>query len=153
MITDVIEDISYKNLVENQIFEVIEYLINKDQEFSVTANINGVQFNPEIPSAISDNFSQFTLFSLKNYTYDTLVLTESSISFEAGFGAENFGSMVTIPLYAIFQIVIDESILFINPTATVQKNFIKVKKDEETEDQHTRSMNAFKKNLTNKNLF
>jgi len=149
MIFNIVEDLSYRDMLESQIFEVIEYLINKDEEFSITANINGVEFNPEMPESISKNFSHFTLFTLSNYTYESIILTEKTITFEAGFGSENFGSHVTIPLYAIFQIVIEESILFLNPTATVEKYFEKV---EENEDQISRSMNAFTMNKKNKDL-
>ena len=148
MIFNIVEDINYRDMLENQIFEVMEYLINKDEEFSITANIKGVDFNPEMPESISKNFPQFTLFTLSNYTYESIILTEKSITFEAGFGSENFGSHVTIPLYAIFQIVIDESILFLNPTATVEKYFEKVKEEE----QESRSMNAFTMNKKNKDL-
>lgn len=152
MIVDIIEDISYKNLIENQIYELVEYLINKNIEFSVTANINGVEFNPAIPETIYKNFPQFTMFSLMNYTYETLELHEDHIFFEAGFGEENFGSKVKVPLFAIFQVIVDESILFINPTATVKKYFVK-KDTVKAEDQKTRSMNAFKLNNKNKDLF
>jgi len=149
MIFNIVEDINYRDMLESQIFEVIEYLINKDEEFSITANINGVEFNPEMPESISKNFPHFTLFTLSNYTYESIILTEKTITFEAGFGNENFGSHVTIPLYAIFQIVIEESILFLNPTATVEKYFEKVEEDEE---QASRSMNAFTMNKKNKDL-
>jgi hypothetical protein len=61
--------------------------------------------------------------------------------------------VVTIPLYAIFQIVISESILFLNPTATMEKYFLAQKpKLDKNENQKTRSMNAFKMNKKNKNL-
>jgi hypothetical protein len=149
MIFNIVEDISYREMLENQIFEVMEYLINKDEEFSITANIKGVNFNPEMPESISKNFPQFTLFTLSNYTYESIILTEKNITFEAGFGSENFGSHVTIPLYAIFQIVIEESILFLNPTATVEKYFLAKEIDE---DQNSRSMNAFTMNKKNKDL-
>jgi len=149
MIFNIVEDINYRNMLESQIFEVIEYLINKDEEFSITANIHGVDFEPAMPDSISKNFSHFTLFTLSNYTYESIILTEKTITFEAGFGSENFGSHVTIPLYAIFQIVIEESILFLNPTATVEKYF---EEDEIEEEQVSRSMNAFTMNKKNKDL-
>ncbi len=151
MIFNIVEDINYRDMLEGQIFEVIEYLVEKGEEFSLTANIKGINFNPKIPEAIAESFSHFTLFTLANYTYTTIELTETHISFETGFGAENFGSVVTIPLYAIFQIVIEESILFLNPTATVDKYFIKPDPIA-TQDQESRSMNAFKMNRKNKNL-
>jgi len=153
MIFNIIEDPAYREMLEGQIYEVIDYLTEKNEEFSITANIKGATFNPEIPESISETFPHFTLFTLANYTYTTIELTETHISFETGFGAENFGSVVTIPLYAVFQIVIDESILFLNPTATVDKFFIKEdKKEEENIDQVKRSMNAFKLNKKNKKL-
>lgn len=153
MIFNIVEDENYRDLVENQIYEVIEYLLDKDEEFSITANINGVSFNPNIPKTISESFPHFTLFTLANYTYSTIELTDTHISFETGFGAENFGSVVTIPLYSIFQIVIDESILFLNPTATIEKYFAKEKENTPNIDQKQRSMNAFKMNKDNKDLF
>jgi len=149
MIFNIVEDINYRDMLEEQIYEVIEYLINKDEEFSLTANIKGVHFDPEMPESISENFSHFTLFTLSNYTYSSIILDEKNITFEAGFGSENFGAHVTIPLYAIFQIVIDDSILFLNPTATVEKYF---EKKEEEESQESRSMNAFSMNKKNKDL-
>lgn len=156
MIFNIVEDLEYKELIETQIYEIIEFLINKEQEFSITANINGVSFNPAIPESISKSFPHFTLFTLANYTYSTIELGENDISFETGFGAENFGSVVTVPLSGIFQIVIDESILFLNPTATVEKYFPKEVVEEKPlndEDQESRSFNAFKMNNKNRDLF
>ena len=153
MIFNVIEDVNFRNLVETQIYEVIDYLLASNEEFSITANIKGVKFNPPIPEPIAKAFAQYTMFTLANYTYESIVLTDTHISFETGFGEENFGSVVTIPLYAIFQIVINESILFLNPTATVEKYFIEKKEElDESEDQQTRSLNAFKMNSKNKGL-
>jgi hypothetical protein len=141
MITDIIEDSAYKDLVQKQIYEIIDYLLINNEEFSVTANLDGLVFEPEIPDTIKKNFAKFTMFSLVNYTFSTVNLTENHISFEAGFGEENFGSKVTIPLFAIFQIIINESILFINPTATVEKYFL----EQNNTDQKSRSRNAFLK--------
>jgi len=114
MITNVIEDIKYRNLMEEQIRDIIDYLIVHNEEFSVTANIKGLTFNPPIPQPIFDNFSKFTMFSLQNYTYSTLEVGEDSLSFEAGFGEENFGSIVSVPLLSIMQIIVDETPLFVN---------------------------------------
>ena len=151
MIVDVVEDINYRNLVEEQIQEIIHYLLEHNEEFSITANISGVDFNPKIPETIYKTFSKFTMFTLSNYTYTTIVVSEDYISFEAGFGGENFGATVTIPFYAIFQLVINDSILFVNPTATVEKYFLKSSKDEK-KGQQERSRNAFSMNPKNKSL-
>jgi len=141
MISDIIEDIEYKKLVEMQIKETIIFLLNKNQEFSITANIESATFTPELPDSIKKQMNKFSLFILSNYTYSTVQVNDNYLSFEAGFGSENFGSVVKIPLHSVFQIVVDESILYINSVATVEKFNKDLKKN---------SFNVFKNNPNNK---
>jgi hypothetical protein len=141
MVKDIIENNEYKSLVEKQIKETILFLLEKNQEFSITANIEPITFTPELPKVIKDQMNKFSLFTLSNYTYTTVQINDEYMTFEAGFGNENFGSVVKIPLYAIFQIVIDESILYINSVATVEKFNKDLKKN---------SFNIFKNNPNNK---
>ena len=141
MVKDIIENNEYKSLVEKQIKENVLFLLEKQQEFSITANIQPISFTPELPKVIKDQMHKFSLFTLSNYTYTTVQIDDNYISFEAGFGNENFGSVVKIPLYAIFQIIIDESILYINSVATVEKFNSDLKKN---------SFNIFKSNPNNK---
>ena len=141
MIKDIIENNEYKSLVEKQIKENVLFLLEKKQQFSITANIQPISFTPELPKVIKDQMHKFSLFTLSNYTYTTVQIDDNYISFEAGFGNENFGSVVKIPLYAIFQIIIDESILYINSVATVEKFNSDLKKN---------SFNIFKSNPNNK---
>ena len=141
MIRDIIENDNYKILVEKQIKENILFLLEKNQEFSITANIEPITFNPELPKVIKDQMHKFSLFILSNYTYTTIQIDDEFLSFEAGFGNENFGSVVKIPLHSIFQIIVDESILYINSVATVDKFNKDLKKN---------SFNVFKNNPNNK---
>jgi hypothetical protein len=141
MIKDIIENQEYKNLVEKQIKENILFLLKKNQEFSITANIESITFTPELPKVIRDQMQKFSLFILSNYTYTTIEIDDDYLTFEAGFGNENFGSVVKIPLYAIFQIVVDESILYLNSVATVEKF---------NKDLRKNSMSIFKNNPNNK---
>jgi hypothetical protein len=141
MINDIIESEEYKQLVEIQLKETILFLLNKNQEFSITANIEPISFDPELPKTIKDQMHKFSLFILSNYTYTTVQVDNEYVSFEAGFGNENFGSVVKIPLHAVFQIVVDESILYINSLATVEKFNKNLKKN---------SFNVFKNNPNNK---
>jgi len=152
MIMDIIQSRDYQVIIQEQIYDIIDYLLAHDNEFSITASIQYASFEPQLPQPIMQTFSEYTMFSLMNYTYTTIELTPTHISFEAGFGAENFGSVVTIPLNAIFQIVLEESILYLNPTATVQNLSIDMIEEEDQElDHKAKSMNAFMKN--NKDLF
>jgi hypothetical protein len=139
MITDIIESVDYKDLVKKQIHETITFLLAKNQEFSITANIEPITFNPKLPKSIKLN--KFSLFVLSNYTYSTIEVNEDFLSFEAGFGAENFGSSVKVPLHAIFQIVVEESILYLNSVATVEKFNKNLEKN---------SFDVFKNNPKNK---
>ena len=141
MIKDIIENEEYKDLVEQQIKENILFLLEKNQEFSITANIEPITFTPELPIVIKSHMNKFSLFILSNYTYTTIQIDDEYMSFEAGFGNENFGSVVKIPLYAIFQIIVDESILYLNSVATVEK-FNQIKKRS--------SFDVFKSNPNNK---
>ncbi len=152
MITNVIEDKNYQQIMVKQIGEILQYLLDNNEEFSITANIKGISFNPQIPESIAEGFSPFTMFTLSNYTYSTIVIEKDTISFEAGFGKENFGSTVTIPFFAFFQIVVNDSILFLNATATVEKYFLEQNKDVSEEGQQNRSRNAFSMNPKNKEL-
>ena len=140
MLENLINSPKYKNFTSTQVKDLLNYLVGEKIEFSLTANTKGVDFNPQIPESIANSFSQFTLFNLANYTFESIVIEEDIISFEAGFGSENFGSVCTIPFYAVFQISIDNSILFINPSATIEKYF---NEDKSQEKQKERSMNAF----------
>ena len=67
MISDIIENEDYKKLIEKQIKESIEFLLNKDQEFSITANIEAINFEPELPNSIKKQMQKFSLFILSNY--------------------------------------------------------------------------------------
>ena len=142
MLYNIIQSDDYKQLTSKQIKELIVFLKNNDEEFNISVNIDGVKFNPEIPQSIKSKFTQFTIFALANFTFESLKVERDSISFEAGFGEENFGSICTIPYYAIFQVSVDNSILFINPTATVEKYFTP---EIDEDEQAKRSFNAFKK--------
>ena len=144
MIKDIIENEEYKNLVEKQIKENILFLLQKNQEFSITANIEPITFTPELPKVIKDQMHKFSLFILSNYTYTTVEIDDDYLTFEAGFGNENFGSVVKIPLFAIFQIVVEESILYLNSVATVEK-FNKITKRS--------SFDVFKNNPNNKKKY
>ena len=142
MVTDILENEDYKDLVCTHIKETIDFLLEHNKEFSITANVEATTFNPDLPGSIKSQLQKFSLFTLANYTYTTIVVDDDFISFEAGFGAENFGSVVKVPLQSIFQIVIDDSILYLNPVATVEK----FNKKEEKKD----SMSVFKNNPNNK---
>ena len=145
MIKKIIKSESYQELIKKQTKETVKYLIDEGLEFAVTANLKGLDFIPELPTSIKSKLANFSLFVLSNYTYSTIILNDDHLTFEAGFGAENFASIVKVPYISIFQIVIDESIISINTLATVDEL-------QEQSSSHSKSMNVFKTNPSNKDF-
>ncbi len=111
----------YRALIEDHIEKTIGYLFNKNQEFSLACEIKYVDFNPELPSGIKETFKDTVLFILSGYTYETAKLETEYFSFEAGFGSENFGSTVTVPLLAIKQIIVADHPIVFNLSQPIEK--------------------------------
>jgi hypothetical protein len=116
----------YKTLMQEHISRTIGYLFSKDQEFAIACDVKHVHFDPELPSEILKDFKETVLFVLSGYTYESSKLEGEYLSFEAGFGEENFGSTVTIPLLAIKQLFVGENPIILNlaqptPKAEVSK--------------------------------
>lgn len=103
----------YRKLIQEHIENTIEYLFSKNQEFALACEVKHINFNPPLPEEILQGFNETVLFVLSGYTYETAKLDDGFFSFEAGFGKENFGSLVTIPMLAIKQVFVgDHPILF-----------------------------------------
>ncbi|MCF6244735.1 MAG: hypothetical protein L3J43_06830, partial [Sulfurovum sp.] len=96
------------------ISKTISYFFEKQQEFSVACEVKHIVFSPELPHEIQKSFDEVVLFIVSGYTYESATLDDESFSFEAGFGSDNFGSTVTIPLLAIKQIFIGENPIVFN---------------------------------------
>jgi hypothetical protein len=117
-----IYDSKYKELVTKQAKEQIRYFLSSNTEFSIVVHMdNGVDFNPPLPEEISANFRDFTIFAIAGYTFKSAFIENNTLIFEAGFGAENIGAMVYIDMDRILQILIGDTPIFINITATAQK--------------------------------
>lgn len=84
MIKDIIENENYRDIVSKQIKELVIYLLDQSQEFSITANIESITFEPELPEVIKNQLPKYSLFILSNYTYTTVAINDEYISFEAG---------------------------------------------------------------------
>jgi len=104
----------YKALMQEHIEKTISYLFSKDQEFALACEIKHVSFTPELPTNIKDTFKETVLFVLSGYTYETAKLEEGYFYFEAGFGNDNFGSTVTVPMLAIKQLFVGDHPIVLN---------------------------------------
>ena len=138
----------YKNMIKKQIHEQLKIILEVTNGFSISVKLSDIEFSPKLPKDISEKFSKITLFTLVNYTFESIILEDDYISFEAGFGAKNIEAIVKVPYGSIFQILMDKSIIFTNPSSTLEKNTV----ESNIVSNKERSMNAFMSNPNNKHL-
>ena len=132
----------YRSLMTDHIEKTITYLFAKDQEFALACEIKYVTFDPELPTNIKETFNDTVMFILSGYTFETAKLEEEYFYFEAGFGENNFGSTVSVPLLAIKQLFVGDHPIVLNLAEPT------VKKETSTKS----SMEALMNNPENKKL-
>ena len=135
----------YRTLIQTHIFQTIDYLFQKNQEFALACEIKYITFNPELPSDIKESFEDTVLFILSGYTFESAQLEDNHFLFEAGFGSDNFGSTVSVPLLAIKQIFVGDNPIVINLAQPV------IEREEESASKQS-SMEALLNNPENKKL-
>jgi len=112
---------SFREIKSKHAKEILQFLLNEKEEFDILCVTSEIDFNPKLPEHISSSFGDIILFSLANYTLQSAYIENENLIFEAGFGEENFGSVVTVPIESILQISKEEIPLFINFTAQIPK--------------------------------
>jgi len=142
MTINLFQTAKYKTLMSEHIFKTIDYLFEKNQEFAIACQIKHVIFQPELPTGIQESFDETVLFILSGYTFESAHLEKDFFSFEAGFGEDNFGSTVTVPLLAIKQLFVGD-----NPIVLNLAEYVAEKKPTEKN-----SMESLLKNPENKKL-
>jgi hypothetical protein len=148
MTINLLQTPEYRALIQTHIYETIKYLFNKNQEFALACEIKYITFTPELPSQIKESFDDTVLFILSGFTFESAQLDKEYFSFEAGFGSENFGSTVSLPLLAIKQLFLGDNPIVINHANPVIESE-KVKKASASKKS---SMEALLKNPENKKL-
>lgn len=143
-----LETEEFSKLMREHTLNTIKYLFKSDQEFSVACEISAVHFEPSLPSEIHDTLPEITLFMIANYSFETASAEEGYLSFEAGFGSENIGALVQIPLGAIRQLFVEEYPILIN----VAPHGENAKDEEEKSNDEDNSMNALLNNPENAKL-
>lgn len=143
---DIIKDIKFKDVMEDSLAVVLDYFLSNQKQFGILCNVSKVEFTPKLPENIQNSFKQFTFFVLANYTLESARVQDGRLIFEAGFGEENFASVVSMPLHAVLQVILGESMVFLNITATVDKF------EGESEEVEDASVNALFSNPENQAL-
>ena len=132
----------FVELMEDHSADMIGFLLAKGVAFSVLVSISEVLFEPEIPRNIKRTFKPITMFTVAGYTFETAEVVDNELVFEAGFGRENFGSLVTVPLHSIVQILVEDTPIYINLSRKLDEKKVKSKIE--------RSKNIFLSNPENK---
>jgi hypothetical protein len=114
MLIDIVNSNGFGNIMRKHIQDLLVHLFESEQNFGILCKIEYLSFDPELPKHISNEFRPMTLFFLAGYTFESARIEHDELIFEAGFGPENIGSFVTVPLLCIMQIIIDETPIFIN---------------------------------------
>lgn len=145
MLDELLDNDGFRVLMKMHIYECIELLLQNDIRFSILSNMPYVKFDPALPSEIMANMPMpVVLFTLDGYTYESTKLTQNYITFEAGFGSENFASFVKIPLGAIVQILVENSPILVN---------FSIHKENSNDIKTKESMAMFLSNPQNRELF
>ena len=114
MLDKLVHDRAFSALMKKHIEEMIIEFFNKEQNFGILCKIEDAHFAPELPEEMYGNLRAMTLFFLAGYTFESARIEDDMLVFEAGFGPENFGSVVSVPLLSIMQILVDETPVLIN---------------------------------------
>ena len=114
MLQELLRDSQFSSMMRSHVKEVIEMLLKKGINFSILTNVSEIEFEPPLPKEISSNFKPITMFVLAGYTFESCIINDEELSFEAGFGPNNFASLVRIPILSVLQIIVEDTPLFIN---------------------------------------
>ncbi len=141
----ILQDIEFSRMMKDHITDIIALLLDRGEFFSILTNIHNIEFDPPLPPHISETFKPITLFVIAEYTFESCYIDEEFLTFEAGFGSENIGSLVKVPIGSIVQIVLGETPIFIN---LALEQPVQKEKDENVK----KSTNIFLSNPENKKI-
>jgi len=130
MLYDMLKEREYTTIMERHIQDLLHFLFKQEQNFGILCKIEHISFEPDLPEHIRSEFRPMTLFFLAGYTFESARMEEGLLIFEAGFGEENLGSFVQVPLLSIMQIIVDETPIFVNLAAPSEKVINKAPKKE-----------------------
>jgi len=114
MLIDMIKHQEFQEIMEAHIKDMLAYFLENDQPFGLLCNLEYVTFDPPLPDEIVQNLNEVTLFMIAGYTFESFEFDEHTLYFEAGFGPQNFGSLVNMPILAVLQLLVEETPVLIN---------------------------------------
>jgi hypothetical protein len=148
-IQDLLNHDNFIRLMEEHSAQLIDFLLDNEIEFGILCNLSEVEFVRKLPDEIFSTFKPLTLFMIAGYTFQSAFINDDEeLEFEAGFGRDNFGTTVLVPVDSILQILVNETVIYINLTATMKRKASNIKNKGSVE----RSLDAIFSNPENKKL-
>ena len=99
--------------------QLLTQLLKSQIPFRIVVINEGVKYTPSLPSTIGKELEkrEIVVFELVNYTLASGEVEGKTLRFEAGFGPQNVGAVVEVPIWRITTIVLlsPELPLFVNP--------------------------------------
>jgi hypothetical protein len=150
-----LQDKNLSRLLEEHCGEILSHLLEHNYDFGVVVNKDLIDFDPPLPEEVYETIPPMTYLMLAGYSLESAAINDTILSFEAGFGSENFGSLVCVDTSSIIQIVVDELSIFVNLYAGQKKEVIEEKVNQMIDDNanEERSRNIFLSNPENKKFF
>jgi len=141
----------YANIMQEHINQVLHFLLEEDSDFSVACKVEHISFTPILPANITETFNESVLFVLSGYTRESAGIDddEGYFSFEAGFGSENIGSRLMLPILSIQQIFVNEQPIILN---FIDYSSLKTPHAKSIKGSEKTSMEALLNNPKNKKL-
>nr|WP_317403289.1 hypothetical protein [uncultured Helicobacter sp.] len=99
----------FKSVMNAHTRDILQFLLNNGVNFNILCDMKKASFSPQLPEHITSTFNEITLFVLAGYTFESIELHEGCMSFEAGFGNENIGSIVSVEYEGIVQILLHDN--------------------------------------------
>ncbi|MWV63037.1 hypothetical protein DCO58_00985 [Helicobacter saguini] len=93
-----------RSLLTKHSEQIINALLHSNTHFSLQCKTSSVKFNPPLPHEIKQGFHPIIDFILAGFTFESIEIFDDELSFEAGFGKDNFATNVIIPFSSIIQI-------------------------------------------------
>jgi len=146
MLQNVLNDVDFSAEMKRHVKKTLEILLKKGINFSILTNVAEIDFEPSLPEEIRSTFKPITMFVLAGYTFESCIVDDWGVSFEAGFGHENYGSLISVPMLSVLQVIVDETPILINLSIDVEE------KPKEKTKGIKRSMEALLSNPENEKL-
>ncbi len=121
MLQNVLSDPDFSSEMRRHVRSTLEILLQKGINFSILTNVAEISFEPPLPEEIISTFKPITMFVLAGYTFESCIVDDWGVSFEAGFGHENFGSLVSVPILSVLQVIVDDTPILINLSVDVKE--------------------------------